>query len=432
MNKTNMALECMDEVYFSKLSILESSRGTRPGVLSTVEGPFLEAGQKNRNVRSYSRSLIENKILNSPYTQELIKNRLLLGEAKHPKDRMEIKIEESSHNITRLWLDGDILYGQADILDTPAGRVIQTLLDYGSKIGISARASGSVSRSDGENEVDEENYNFKTFDFVPYPSFEKSRLVMNESVQDANDMLNSLKEAILKITDNSGLKIIASILESVEGEEVETLNKMISEKEKELEGFETEEDESLVEGLLREMRDDIQLKDSLIEEYSTECSRMCEEIISLKDQNSRMQSTLIDNLEDGDPEEDQEVNIDSDIISSYQSTVESQREQIDKLNGIILSLKSQLEESNLLIIDISDSYENALEGLQKKMIKSEQITESVQDMKLPEVVSVKKKKVPILEEVTHSGTVQASVKDSSIYTETRLSKMLIKQFGGNK
>ena len=92
-------------------------------------------------------------------------------------------------NITNLWLneDGTVLLGKADILDTPNGRIIQTLVDYGSSLGVSARASGKVNKVEDRLEVDEESYSFKTFDFVTNPGFVTSRVVeVNESMEDIN------------------------------------------------------------------------------------------------------------------------------------------------------------------------------------------------------------------------------------------------------
>lgn len=136
----------LDDIYYATLVVNEESRGKRPGVLSTVEGPFMDINDENRNTRIYSRSLIENKIIKLPYTQEMMKYKTLLGEGRHPKDRYEIWATEASHSITDLWIsdDGKQLMGRADILDTPTGRVIQTLVDYGSTMGISARATGKV------------------------------------------------------------------------------------------------------------------------------------------------------------------------------------------------------------------------------------------------------------------------------------------------
>ena len=113
----------LNDIFYSRFVVNEETRGKRPGVLSTIEGPFMEIDTKNRNSRTYSKSLVEDRIINTPYTKEMLANKILLGEGRHPADRFEIWATEASHNITDLWIDDkNILMGRADILDTPTGK----------------------------------------------------------------------------------------------------------------------------------------------------------------------------------------------------------------------------------------------------------------------------------------------------------------------
>ena len=213
-------MQTLNEVYYAKLSIVESSQKTRPGVLSIVEGTFAEADVKNRNERIYPSSLWE-KVIGSAYVKEMMENRSLFGEASHPAERMDVSLPEVSHVITDLWMDESkgLLMGRADILDTPAGNIINTLVEYGSKIGISARAAGSLKETKEGFIVNEEDYNFSTFDFVPNPGFQKSRLNSVKETSKVN--LKGMKEKIASYVDTVGVEklvLIESVLKTANEE----------------------------------------------------------------------------------------------------------------------------------------------------------------------------------------------------------------------
>lgn len=176
-----MNLVQLNEVYISTLTE-SKAEAKRPGVLKTVEGPFAEVNEQNRNGRRYSRKLWET-VINSDYVKEMLPNRTLFGEADHPADRAEISLPNVSHVVTNLKLMPDgVVYGKADILDTPSGRILNTLIEYGAKLGVSSRGMGTISEGEG-NWVDEENYLFITFDFVPMPSVKRARPGITEGAE---------------------------------------------------------------------------------------------------------------------------------------------------------------------------------------------------------------------------------------------------------
>jgi DNA repair exonuclease SbcCD ATPase subunit len=86
-------------------------------------------------------------------------------------------------------VDGD-LYAYVDILDTPNGRLLKTLVDYGFVPGISSRGSGDIMAND---EVDPETFFLETWDIVQLPAVRKARLTVCESV-DTNVL--KLKKAL--------------------------------------------------------------------------------------------------------------------------------------------------------------------------------------------------------------------------------------------
>lgn len=149
----------------------------------------------NRNGRVYSRELWEN-VVNSDYVEEAINTHTLFGESSHPESRLEVDLANVSHAINDMWIENDGVYGTIDILPTPQGQIINSLIDYGSEIGISSRGSGSVNG----NEVDPDDYTFVTFDIVMRPSVEAARLDLrmveseNINVDEVKSILNEYQE----------------------------------------------------------------------------------------------------------------------------------------------------------------------------------------------------------------------------------------------
>lgn len=150
------------------------------GVLCTLVGPCMQFGPSpNRNNRIYSRKLVEDRILHNPTVQECIKNRSMLGEGGHPENRIDISYPQVGIACKKLWIpegSGDLLYGEFDILDTPTGRILNTLAQYGTKLGISARAVADSIQKDGHEVILENSYELITFDAVTEPGFKCARL----------------------------------------------------------------------------------------------------------------------------------------------------------------------------------------------------------------------------------------------------------------
>lgn len=151
----------------SKFQVLEHKPAN---VLKRIKGVLSDFGS-NRNGRIYPRELWEN-VINSDYVKEMINSHGLVGELDHPEERLEISLQEVSHVINDMWIQGDQVMGIIDILPTPNGKIVNELLDYGTDIGISSRGAGSV----GAGNVVDPDYQFITFDFVARPSCEAARL----------------------------------------------------------------------------------------------------------------------------------------------------------------------------------------------------------------------------------------------------------------
>lgn len=132
-----------------------------------VKGEFGRHDRPTNNKRMYGRGLYERECKS---LQNVITNRRLLGEADHPDDG-KTKLTRVSHLITKLEVkeDGSV-YGEAELLDTPAGKILKALYEQGVQIGVSSRGHGTT--TPGPNGIEEVNDDFqlKTFDFVINPA----------------------------------------------------------------------------------------------------------------------------------------------------------------------------------------------------------------------------------------------------------------------
>ena len=89
----------------------------------------------------------------------------VLGEVDHPED-LKINLDRVSHMITSMWMDGHNGYGKLKILPTPMGKLVETMLQSGVKLGVSSRGSGNVDEASGN--VSE--FDIITVDVVAQPS----------------------------------------------------------------------------------------------------------------------------------------------------------------------------------------------------------------------------------------------------------------------
>lgn len=194
-----------------------------PSVLKTVKGIVADFNP-NRNGRVYPRELWE-RVINSEYTKEMMASKMLLGEADHPfDDRVEISIKEVSHAINKLWIENDKVMAELDILNTTNGQKVATLIDYGSKIGVSSRGAGSVT-SDGS--VDPMDYQFFTFDIVCRPSVQAARITESEEIN-AKPLTEGEIANVLKSYRNINEKINDSIKDNFYNYITESENKSVS------------------------------------------------------------------------------------------------------------------------------------------------------------------------------------------------------------
>lgn len=188
-----------------KNNLSYKSSEKRKGVLGTLEGICADCIHATRNGRLYPNSVWE-VAFNDPIVQEHFKAGGIFGQLGHPKEGQTENEEFNSIAICmpeppKKRSDGKLI-GKWDILDTPNGRILKCLCDYGYKIGISSRAEGDVDTDwDGNESVQPEGFEFKAFDAVLLPAVKEARL--NLITESLDSKKGSLKKALKESIDAS-------------------------------------------------------------------------------------------------------------------------------------------------------------------------------------------------------------------------------------
>jgi len=130
-----------------------------------MRGVLQKANTLNQNGRVYPQDILEREVRN--YQKFIAENRAL-GELDHP-DSSVVELKNASHIVREAYMDRDICYGTVEILDTPSGKILQSLVDAGVTLGISSRGVGST-RKEGDHQVVQDDFQLICWDFVTEPS----------------------------------------------------------------------------------------------------------------------------------------------------------------------------------------------------------------------------------------------------------------------
>ena len=171
------AKKLLNEAAISEAKVLnEETNGIKHMYIS---GPFLQAVDTNRNGRIYPREIIEREVNKF---QALIESRESIGELNHPES-ITIDPERSCILVTELKMDGNLAMGKAKVLTTPCGKILESLLNDGVRMGVSSRGTGNLT----EGNMVADDYSLATIDAVYMPSAQVAYAdAMYESVQYAS------------------------------------------------------------------------------------------------------------------------------------------------------------------------------------------------------------------------------------------------------
>lgn len=109
---------------------------------------LIQCEKQNRNGRVYPKNLMV------PVVEKYIQDRLQpgawrsFGELGHPEG-IEINLDRVSHYITEMEWQGNDVIGVCKLLDTHFGKIADTILKSGCKLGVSTRGMGELGYQEG-------------------------------------------------------------------------------------------------------------------------------------------------------------------------------------------------------------------------------------------------------------------------------------------
>jgi hypothetical protein len=133
-----------------------------------IEGIFLQGDLKNRNGRMYPMETLRREV--ARYNENHVVAGRALGELGHP-DGPTVNLDRVSHKIISLKESGSNFIGKAKILNTPMGKIAESLISEGVRLGVSSRGIGSLRPTrEGVNVVGDDFMLSTAADIVADPS----------------------------------------------------------------------------------------------------------------------------------------------------------------------------------------------------------------------------------------------------------------------
>tara|TARA_B100000131_G_scaffold110724_2_gene107719 strand:- start:6420 stop:7031 length:612 start_codon:yes stop_codon:yes gene_type:complete len=162
MSKRTLLTEWLAFDYSPEL-IKESRENNNGKVI--MKGILQKADTLNQNGRIYPEPILSREVRNY---QKFIQENRALGECDHP-DSSVVELKNASHIVREAYMEGDVCYGTVELLDTPSGKILQSLVESGVTLGISSRGVGSTTRQ-GDHDIVQDDFQLICWDFVSEPS----------------------------------------------------------------------------------------------------------------------------------------------------------------------------------------------------------------------------------------------------------------------
>jgi hypothetical protein len=183
--------------YFTAIPVQLTEGKSESGNL-LVKGILATAEVKNGNGRYYSKDLWEREI--DKYMENVRANRAL-GELDHP-DSSIINLKNVSHNIKKIFWEGDNVMGIIELLPTPSGNILTSLFQNNIPVGVSSRGMGSLKQMGELMEV-QDDFELLCWDFVSTPSNPGSYMAVTGMMNESKipQQFNKYKNVNFIITD---------------------------------------------------------------------------------------------------------------------------------------------------------------------------------------------------------------------------------------
>jgi len=333
--------ELFEEPLFEDIQILteeevgSAAKGESPYKLLTIRGTASRGGVVNKNKRLYPTSVLAKA---TEKAQAAIKQGRLLGEVDHPEDYGSLG--RTAIKFTKLYMQGDDMLFEGEVLATKAGEHLALLLRSGVGVGISTRGNGSVRPIDGPDGTIYEvqpDYELKGIDCVLEASNEFGKVANFESKEGGKRM-----ELTMERLQNDYPELYAKVVESVKEQVKQEIQESL-EKDFELKVSQAIEEKK--EELLAEARKEVMES---------------EEVVQLK----AIVEAVVNAVKPMIPEAKPKEELDAELVKaneSLQAQNESLQAQIDTLNAVVETLKEEKAQAEKLL----EEQENAKKVAEK-------------------------------------------------------------------
>ena len=164
--------------HIAQITMISEAKASSNGRMR-IKGKLQEAEVKNGNNRVYPRDVLAREVEN--YIKNNIQINNAMGELDHPESGV-VSLNNASHNIKKIWWEGNDLMGELELLNTPAGKIAQEIVTAGIPLGISSRGMGSVKQI-GETVEVQDDFELLCWDLVSVPSTPGAYMKLSEGKQ---------------------------------------------------------------------------------------------------------------------------------------------------------------------------------------------------------------------------------------------------------
>jgi len=431
----------------TRLNALKLNEDAKPrkGCLGRLEGICADFRNPTRNGRLYPLQLWKN-VFNDPIFKESLESKTLLGELDHPEDRLEVLAGEACIVMTDYRIDEDegVVYAGFDILDTPRGKILKTLLDYGCVMGVSSRGQGDISNTSDGEVVDADTYDFACFDVVTTPAVEKARQNVVESVKKTKCFVESIKQQISEaetIGDLNAIKRVVNLTQSAESDSLlESIQnkcdsikegKTITSNSNELHNTEIVENVTKVDSTqttnnqsaktIREQKELFSCLNDMrkqISAYKHRESRLLKVIESKDLQITKLESCkeqlTSSKYVNGKLQRQVErlQNYSNKQATMFKESVNTKKKQLSDLNNVLTDTTAELDNTNNRLSRITEKYNNATKSI--NTLQQELYSKDSHIKKLDNVVRTKDDKINSLQESVKSYKHKISTNENTI------------------
>jgi chromosome segregation ATPase len=302
-----------------------------------------------------------------------------------------------------------------DILDTPNGKLLKALCDYGCKIGVSSRGSGDIVSGIDGDEVVPDTYDCECFDAVLVPAVEGARPdYVTESLDSSHKQ--TLSESLNQLVDSANEKDKPVILETLN-----TLHIDISQKDDAINIDSDKREEAVANGeadIISELQEALKVQkklESKVTELQEKLSVCYAKEIKSKEEIEKMKGAVADNAKLTEKVE---------AMRKRVSTLTEKLEEVRNENSELLSTTKSLKESMLKVVRQKNEQLNKVTTVESR---EKRLREKLNEAKTNQEREIEEKTKSLRESVAELKK-DIAIKESEYSQKIERSKSLVEKY----